>query len=777
MDQLAKYDTNWIWTPDWNKEDDLTPTFVYFRKEFTLSHIPERGQIEISADSRYKLYVNGSFLQKGPSKGDEETWYFDEANLLPLLEVGKNVIAVEVLRYPQEVDKRNHSIHRGQIPGLYINGSIHEKENEIDLSGKSGWKSFKTEHIKIVGEKVRPAPLHISEEAKGSSKLHGWKLAGYKDSQWMDGKPYTFLQVDNNVSPGNLKLRDIPYQKYVDRSFDKVVCLRETSRQEELEEIKDKWEDLLKGKELVIPANTKETVEISAGELMTGYLLLDMVKGKDTKITLHCAECYGYENNDEKSFVKVLKGDRTDYIDGRLYGFEDQYLVEGSGTDSIPESYEPFWFRTFRFIGVTIETGKEPLILKGFSYRETGYPLEVRTHVATSDESLSPIWDISERTLKRCMHETYMDCPFYEQLQYAMDSRSQILYTYATSADDRLARRCMDDFKRSVRSDGFINSCAPTCRTNVIPGFNIYYIMMVYDHMMYFGDKDLVTMHFPTIDGILNNFENHINEEGLAQGLGGLIMRDKYWSFIDWVNDWYAGTPPAILKGAITMESLLYIMGLDHGAKLAKYLGRDCVAREYQKRADKVRESIRKSCIGKNGLLQDGPGIEEYSVHCQVYGILANVLTSKEGKDALIKTVGNKDYPQCSVAASYYLFRALEKVDLYEKTEQLWDVWREMVDNNLTTCVENDTDARSDCHAWGSLALYELPAIVLGVSPYAPGFEEIKIKPKPGYLTYAKGEVITPKGMIKVSWEKEEGGKLKVSYEVPEGITVIEDLD
>ena len=94
------------------------------------------------------------------------------------------------------------------------------------------------------------------------------------------------------------------------------------------------------------------------------------------------------------------------------------------------------------------------------------------------------------------------------------------------------------------------------------------------------------------------------------------------------------------------------------------------------------------------------------------------------------------------------LYRALEKTDLYERTETLWDLWRDMLKKDLTTCVENQTDERSDCHAWGALALYELPSVILGVRPAAPGYERMSIKPVCGYLEYAEGTVITPKGKV-----------------------------
>ena len=80
---------------------------------------------------------------------------------------------------------------------------------------------------------------------------------------------------------------------------------------------------------------------------------------------------------------------------------------------------------------------------------------------------------------------------------------------------------------------------------------------------------------------------------------------------------------------------------------------------------------------------------------------------------------------------------------------------KKMIEKHATTCVEDDVQERSDCHAWGALLLYELPSVILGVRPSKPGYEDMEVKPVLGYLTWAKGEVITPKGTIQVEWNKD----------------------
>lgn len=768
--------TNWIWSPSWGKEDEEKPGLLYFRKELELGDTSVEGSLNISADTRYKLYINGILVSVGPCKGDRQVWYFDTVDITPYLKKGKNIIAVSVLRYPVNPALGNHSLFRTFTPGLYVQGWISEKTKENILSenrkryevvADENWKCRKNNNIQFLHEEEGFSPVMVHENAIGDAAFSGWKTTDYDDSDWENARSYVIFEMPPAVSPGNLFSRTIPSMYRKKGTFKRVMDIKKSVF------TANKWEEfLVKNQLLVIPANTEELVEIDAGEEMTGYIYSAFQGGKDSKIQLLYAELYLQDGFVGLAHVPA-KGDREDRINGHLEGYKDLYQVAGYGTEKQPECFETYWFRTFRFLQIHIQTGEEPLVLKRLDYEETGYPLEVKTGVEVSDKSMKDIWEISERTLRRCMQETYTDCPYYEQLQYIMDSRTQILYTYAVSADDRLARQCMDDMRRSQRADGLLNCCYPNCNPNVIPGFSIYYILMVYDHMMYFGDKKLVRSHMPYIENVLNYFHENLTEQGYV-GQVGTVIGNRFWSFIDWADEWNltSGMPPAGLKGPITMESFLYIYGLQHAANLLEFMGRKEDAADYMKQAEEVQDAIRKYCTGANGMIQDGPGVEEYSQHCQVFAVLTDTVKGARGRTNLLRTIEEKGYAQCTVAMRFYLFRALEKTGLYEYSGRYWDTWRNMVKLHCTTSIESDSYARSECHAWGALALYELPSVILGVRPAEPGYKSICIAPVPGYMTYAKGTVITPVGEVEVSWKKEQD-KVQVDYKVPEGVAVI----
>ena len=731
----------WIWTSDSYDRDN--PVLVAFRRQMFLESVPEKMIVQLSADSRYRLYINGFSPVQGPCKGDGQVWYYDELDIAPYLRKGMNILAAVVLRYPASRNG-NDSVWRTDLPGFYMEGAVTTDHT---------WKCKVMDKVAI--RKANPffEPLCIFETAAGDPAFYGWLADSYDDSEWSQAVPYLEMQVSKSISPGYLTPRPIPFLYERQRNFEKTFCIRQSVFSE------NDWDSMLHGGTITIPANCHEVVELSAGEEMTGYLRLLVSAGEKSVIRILQAESYGTVDAQSNSYMPdVHKTDRTDWQHGTLTGFSDIYTVGGFGTPEQPEDYQPFWFRTFRFVQLDITTGDVPLTIHAFDYRETGYPLDVKTQVTVSDESLAPVWEISLRTLKRCMHETYEDCPFYEQLQYSMDARSEILFTYMTSADDRMARRTMDDFFRSMRADGMINCCYPSYGPNVIPGFGIYYICMIHDHMMFFGDQALVKRYFPAVMQILDFYRNRIAENGLVARTSEGGMGKRYWSFIDWTERWQAGVPNAIACGYVTMDTLHYILGLQTAAELAEYIGLSDYAVLCRSDAEKAKIAVRAACMDANGILTDGPGYPEYSQHVQAFATITDTYSLDEAVKAMQNAMDSEQYTLCSVAMGWYLCRALEKTGLYARTNQMWELWRTMVKNKMTTCVESPGDtARSDCHAWSALPLYELPATTLGVRPAAPGFEKIAVHPVPGYMTNACGQVITPFGIIEVSWRLKNG--------------------
>lgn len=740
---------------------------MLFRRTFFFDELPEKARLFVSADSRYKLYVNNRLAEVGPCKGDGEIWYYDTLELAAYMKTGKNVIAVEVLYYPAEHGRGCFSIFRTGHPGFFAIGKVESRHEAIDLSADDRWKGCIDGGFSIIAESNLFAPLQVLEERRAVPELVHWKREDYDDSLWENAVFDTSLSAE--YSPGNLNRRTIPFLYRKGKRFiDARVIQAETDKKE--------FDAFLAGERSVtIAKEQKMIVELSAGEEETGYLSLFMTGGKGSLIRILTSEGYVQEGF-QGDLHNPYKKDRLDTENGHLHGFTDTYYPAGNGTVNHPEEYSPFWFRTFRFIRLEIVTCEEPITLLSFSYEETGYPLEVKTSASADDSDFPAIWEMSERTLRRCMHESYEDCPFYEQLQYVMDSRTQILYTYAVSGDDRLARKCMEDFRRSQRYDGLTNSSHPNYESNVIPGFSIYYILMLYDHMMYFGDRALLREHLPHIDRVLGFFHRHLTKEGYVDKIGGLNGRDRFWSFIDWAPEWNetSGIPPAILKGPVAMESLLYICGLQAAAQIALYLGYRDLFAEYDGECGRVQEAVRVHMTGKNGMLTDGPGIEEYSQHAQVFGVLTGTIERETGKKALLETIERKsDYPQCSVAMAFYLFRALEITGLYEYSKEYWGIWRRMLAKHSTTCIEDEIQERSDCHAWGALILYELPSVILGVRPVEPGCRTLAVRPNPGYLNEAAGTVVTPAGMISVHWIRGGDGEIQLEYEAPDNIKIV----
>ena len=150
------------------------------------------------------------------------------------------------------------------------------------------------------------------------------------------------------------------------------------------------------------------------------------------------------------------------------------------------------------------------LVLKRIDVATTNYPLEIIAEFKTpnSTNGTRDLWETSNLTLRNCMHDCYEDCPFYEQLQYAMDIRSSALFTYNLSCDDRMARQAMIQLHNSYQtSTGLTASRAPAHQYQIIPHFSLYWICMITDHFEYFGNVQFVRQFLPACDGVLESFD------------------------------------------------------------------------------------------------------------------------------------------------------------------------------------------------------------------------------------------------------------------------------
>jgi hypothetical protein len=79
----------------------------------------------------------------------------------------------------------------------------------------------------------------------------------------------------------------------------------------------------------------------------------------------------------------------------------------------------------------------EPLRLEGLSAFAAGYRLRGEEAASIAgDPSLARIWDVGLADGPPLRSRDYMDCPYYEQLQYAGDTRIQALISYVVGGDD-----------------------------------------------------------------------------------------------------------------------------------------------------------------------------------------------------------------------------------------------------------------------------------------------------------------------------------------------------
>jgi hypothetical protein len=671
--------------------------------------------------------MNGRRVSVGPCKGDAWRKYYETVDLSDHLVPGRNVLAARVVHFaPAEPPVKETlgvaSVWRTATGGFLLQGGV---ENGEALDSDERWKVLVDTSV-VFHSLAAPQYTGETERVNGAAHPHGWEGPDFDDAGWAPAVPFWDAMDPSRVlnlefyGQWSLTPRVIPPMYEREITFPAGAHFPGP------------------GMETIVPAHTTWTVDLDAGELTTAYVSLHTHGGIGSTVRLTYAEAYG-EGEEGNAWLK--KGVRDDPNAGGIYGVWDEYHPGGGD-----ETYEPFWFRTFRFIRVHVTTGDAPLTLFAPRLVETGYPLEVRSAFRASEPRFATLWDISVRTLQRCMHETYEDCPYYEQLQYAMDTRLEALYSSYLSADDRLMRKAIEDFHSSWHPSGLLQARAPGVYPQIIPGFALHWVMMVHDHWRLFGDAGLSRRYRSTVDSVLDWFDRQLTPDGLVGGF-------NYWPYFDWVKGWHHGCPPGTPESPATVFSLLYALALNRAAELATPAGYPHREAEYRERAAAVNAAVNRTCWdAERALYRHGPETPGFSTHAQAFAILCGAAPRDRRAALAAACLDDDTLDPMNWAMQFFLFRALKEAGLYQRAFELYRGWYGMADMNVTTWPEDPVHGRSDCHAWGSVPIYEFLSEILGVQPLKPGFAAIRIAPQPGPLEWADGTVITPRGPVQVNW-------------------------
>ncbi len=699
-------------------------------------------RLAISADERYILYLDGAVVARGPERGDCESWFAD-AREFPV-DAGSHVLVALVWAAGEAAPLAQTSFQAG----FYLHHQNPGRETDLS-TGLAAWRVKPLPGHRFVDLGGRMPEFHavgLDLEIDGARHPwgvergagQGWVLASASAPAAAPFTPFGEHRPTRTLRPGTLPaMRE-------ERAAPGVVRFAEEAasatpgpllgrRQDEA--LASAFQRLLaQGRSFVLPARGRWRVLVDLRDYLCAYPSLQVSEGAGAALTVRWAEALHAPQD------HLAKGNR-DEIEGRLFsGPGDRFLADG-GRNRV---FTPLWWRAGRYVQVEIATAEEPLRVQALEFLATGYPLVPESRFAPADPGLRAVLRLCLRSLRQCAHETYLDCPHYEQLMYVGDTRLEMLSHYALCRDDRLQRKCIALFAATRDASGMIASRAPARLRQVIAPFGFWWITCVHDHALWRDDPAFTRSCLPGVRALVEFGLRHRDADGLVAALPG-------WNFVDWAEGWERGVPPdGDAAGAVI--NWQFVLALDAAADLEKWHGDAALAARCRREAEALSERlVRIFWREDRGLFADDAAGTTFSEHSQCLAVLSGRLPA-----AQLKTLGRsmraaEGLTRCSLYFSHYWLEACRKLDLADEWWARLALWRELPALGLLTTPEAPGRNRSDCHAWSAHPLFHAHATLLGVRPAAPGFRRVRIAPLArGASLHVSGTVAHPLGAIEV---------------------------
>jgi len=758
----GRWPCHWIGCP----EAGDPPFATAYRKRFLLDKAAAI-RVHVSADERYELFLDGERIGRGSERGDKDNWFYETYDLQ--LDPGSHVLVARVWSLGRLAPYAQLSAH----PGFLLSPEV--EFIELLGTGVAEWDAKRLEGYEFIDPLVA--------WGTGGNLVIGvsqfpW---GFEQGEGDDWNPTITLQpgmsgfVHNEFPHRDLHLlkpATLPPMIEVERQIGKARFVADApsadtsaiaiNAQDNLEAEVIRWNNLLRAeKSLTIPAQTTHRVIVDLENYYCAYPEIITFGGAGSRLRILWAEAL-YLEPYVREKGHAAKGNRDEIESKYFYGIGDTFQPDGGAQ----RKFETLWWQAGRYLEILVQTTDEALTLEHFAFRETHYPLELESTFEASDPRLARVIPIALRGLQMCSHETYMDCPYYEQLMYVGDTRLEVLTTYISTRDDRLPRKALRMFDVSRRTSGLTQSRYPSRVTQIIPPFSLWWVAMVHDYALWRDDLDFVRSLMPGVRAVMDAYRTFMNDDGLIQGpISG-------WNFMDWVPGWQSdGVPP---EGAASVSGLInwqMILILGFVAELEAWMGEPELSARARRLASELAKRVSEAFWNESrGLFADDLSKQHFSEHTQCLAILSGQLNSAKSKRLASTLLTDTSLARTTIYFTHYLFEAYRSLGLTAALFDRLQLWFDLEKNGFKTTFESPEPTRSDCHAWGAHPLYHYFASILGIRPGEQGFRSVNIAPQLGPLTHAKGTLVHPQGEIEVDFRIEKD-KLKGSITLPEGVS------
>lgn len=751
----------WIWP---GGQMYVYNQYAQFRKDFELPAVPGKAPLFLTADQAYRLYVNGRYVCRGPARGYQSHWPFDEVDVAKYLQSGHNWVAV--LAYNPGISTFQYRFQgtAGFLCAAAWDGLTLVSDPSWAMRRMPGVRAFTARlSLQMAFQEHVDGSLADRSWIEEAHPALAWEDAPEKRTSWEAALPYGRPPYDT------LEPRGIPLLKETLRAPTAVRCAASGPCGEgyrtwenvswgwltEAESTKT-WQDgsdiphgVVDGAmEFEVPPTGEgnyAAVTLDAGEYLVGTLMVEAQGARGGEIL---------DTQHHENLVHGRPAIRPQGI-ACLIALANRLVLRAGTT-----RHEFFHPLGFHYVTLIVRDSLQPIRLR-VRIRQVGYPFAMKGAFACSDGLLNEIHGICRRTQQICAQDAYMDTPWREQAQWWGDARVQARNTFYLDGDARLLARGIRSIAGQSTLQGLTYGHAPTVAYNcVLPDFSLTWILTLWDYYWQTGEADLFVEQWPRVKEVLGYFDTHA-----ARSEQGLLGHDRrFWYFGDWA-DLYRGHVPTLLN-------LWYLLTLRRLTDLLGAAAMDAPRRVMVRKAARHERLVARWLYDPRrqlfcgGLDESGKQVQSESVHDQVVAMMLNLAPEAHPgmMDRFVLPYLAGEPLDAAVPSAFWCTYLLEHAGrsgyAAEAIAFIRRKWSPMLETGTTWEDFNwaEGSGGSASHAWSAHPSYHLVNLLVGVRQAAPAWSRVEFAPAfPPEISHASAVVPSPKGEIRAAWELRNG--------------------